>query len=76
MLMDSPNHGSTHRSAQGMPRLILKIYGQCEIALPDDDFIGFDFNCLGTQVGGKAVLVNQSQPPAMPGAKKKASSEG
>lgn len=39
-----------------MPRLLLRICGQCEIALPDDNFIGFDFDCLGTQIGGKAVF--------------------
>ena len=39
-----------------MPRLLLRIYGQCEIALPDDNFIGFDFDYLGTQIGGKAVF--------------------
>lgn len=54
--MDSPNHGSTHRSAQGMPRLLLRFYCQCETALPDGDFIGIDFDCFGTQISGKAVF--------------------
>lgn len=47
-----------------MPRLILRIYGQCEIALPDNDFTSLDFDCLGTQVGGKAVFFSMQQDNA------------
>lgn len=54
--MDSPNHGSTHRSAQGMPGLILRPDYQDKTTLPDDDFASLDLNCLGTQIGGKAVF--------------------
>lgn len=56
MLMDCPNHGPTHRSAQGMARLFLRSDCQNKAALPDDDFISIDFDCLGTQIGGKAVF--------------------
>ena len=54
--MDCPNHGSTHRSTQGMPGLTLRSDCQSKAALPDDDFISIDFDCLGTQIGGKAVF--------------------
>ena len=54
--MDGPNHGSINRSAQRMPRLLLRFYCQCETALPDDDFASLVFDCLSTQIGGKAVF--------------------
>lgn len=39
-----------------MHRLLLRFYCKCEIALPDDDFVSLDLNCLGTQISGKAVF--------------------
>ena len=54
--MDCPNQGSTHRSTQGMPGLTLWSDCQDKAILPDDDFTSFDFDCLGTQIGGKTVF--------------------
>ena len=45
--MDRPNHGSTHRSAQGMPSLTLRFDCQNKVALPDDDSAILVFDCLG-----------------------------
>ena len=56
MLVDSPNHGSTHRSTQGMSRMVMWSYCQCEATLSDNDFAIFDFYRFGPQIGGKAVF--------------------
>lgn len=59
--MDSPNHGSTHRSAQGMPCRTMRSDFQDKAVLPDDDFARLDFDCLGTQIGGEAVFFSMQK---------------
>lgn len=41
-----------------MPSRTLRFDCQNKVALPDDDFTSFDFDCLGTQIGGKTVFLS------------------
>lgn len=47
-----------------MPSLTLRFDCQNKVALPDDDFAVLDFDCLGSQVGGKAVFFSTQKDNA------------
>lgn len=64
--MDCPNHGSTHRSTQGMSRMVMWSYCQCEATLSDNDFAICDFYRFDPQIGGKAVFFSPADAQWLP----------
>ena len=47
-----------------MPSLTLRFDCQNKVALPDDDFVRIEFDCLGPQIGGKAVFFSMPKDNA------------
>ena len=62
--MDCTGHSSADRGAQRVPGGPLWSDFQDKAALPDYDFTGLNFDCLGTQIGGKAVFFSMQEDNA------------
>ena len=54
--MDGSCHRTNPRSQKRMTRQSQLFHLQAEAALPDHNLTVFDFYCLGTEIGGKAVF--------------------
>lgn len=64
MLVDCAGHSSADGGAQRVPGRPLWPDFQEKATLPDYDFTGLDFNCLGAQIGGKAVFFSMQKHDA------------